>query len=94
MSDTTAAKQERPGANVRASDIVLDDAALSLRAKGVFVTIGLLGGSCLVSALDSRTSDDAATVRSAVEELAAAGYVDVENERVTMNDPLHFGLAD
>lgn len=94
MSDSTVVKRGGPGANVRVSDIVIDDGALSLSAKGVFVTIGLLGGSCLLPALENHTSDDAGTVRSAVDELVAAGYVDLDDERVTMNDPLTYGLTD
>lgn len=94
MSDPTVVKRSGPGANVRASDIVIDDAALSLSAKGVFVTVGLLGGSCLLSALGNRTSDDDAAVSSAVEELVTGGYVDFDGERVTMKDPLTYGLAD
>ena len=94
MSDSTVVKQSGPGANVRVSDIVIDDGALTLSAKGVFVTIGLLGGSCLLPALENHTSDAADTVRSAVDELVAGGYVDLDGERVTMNDPLTYGLTD
>jgi hypothetical protein len=93
MSDSAVTKRSGPGANVRASDIVLDDAARSLGAKGVFVTIGLLGGSCLLTALDGHTSDGPVAVRAAVAELVAAGYVDLDGERVTINDPLTFGLS-
>lgn len=93
MSDSTVVKRGGPGANVRASDIVIDDAELTLSAKGVFVTIGLLGGSCLLSALGNHTSDDDATVHAAVDELMAGGYVDFDGERVTMKDPLTYGLT-
>lgn len=78
---------------MRFSDIVIDDPNISLAAKGVFSTLGLMGNSCSVAELTSRTSDDRQVVRSALEELERAGYVEVSNETVRVQSTGSFGVA-
>ncbi len=92
MAETAATPRGGPNSRVRTSDIVIDDTALSMRAKGVFVTLGLLGGSSTLAALTRRTSDLRDDIRAAVEELISGGYVNLERERVTIKDPTTFGL--
>lgn len=82
-----------PGQNMRFSDIVLDDPKISLAAKGVFSTLGLMGNSCSVNELAGRTSDDQQAVRSALDELERAGYVEVSNETVRVQSAGSFGVA-
>ncbi len=86
-----------PGQNMRFSDIVIDDASISMAAKGVFVTIGLLGSGCTVASLSKRASDAHKVVVAALEELIEAGYVtidrDGEEERVFIRGPASFGVT-
>lgn len=79
---------------MRVGDIVLDDPAISLAAKGVFVTVGLLGGSCDVTQLAARCTDDEAALRSAIGELAERSYVSLDGDRIRLRDPASLGLPD
>ncbi|CAN5855029.1 hypothetical protein BH24DEI2_BH24DEI2_09180 [soil metagenome] len=67
-------------ANTRFSDIVLDDANLSMSAKGVFVTIGFLGNGCTFEGLARHASEDVEAVKAAAQELISAGYVTTEED--------------
>ena len=67
-------------ANTRFSDIVLDDANLSMSAKGVFVTIGFLGNGCTFEGLARHASESEEVVKAAAQELIDAGYVVVEED--------------
>lgn len=81
-----------PGQNLRFSDIVLDDDEISMAAKGVFATLGLLGDGCGVANLARRSKDTQEAVRAALDELVEAGYVEVQDERVYVTRPASFGL--
>jgi hypothetical protein len=81
------------GQNMRFSDIVIDDPNLSLAAKGVFSTLGLMGNSCPISELASRTSDREDAVRAALGELERAGYVEVKDETVRVQSAGSFGVV-
>ncbi len=83
-----------PAAKMRAGDVVLDDDALSLAAKGVFLTVGLLGTACSVAELVAHTSDAPEAVRAAITELERAHYVDVSGDRVRARDFPTLGLTD
>lgn len=82
-----------PGQNMRFSDIVIDNPELSLAAKGVFATLGLMGNSCTIDELVQRSSDGEPTLRSAVDELERAGYVEVSEGVVRLQSAGSFGLA-
>jgi hypothetical protein len=82
-----------PGQNMRFSDIVIDDPNLSLAAKGVFATLGLMGNSCAVAELANRTSDGERAVRAALSELERAGYVEVIDETVRVQSAGSFGVV-
>jgi hypothetical protein len=68
-------------ANTRFSDIVLDDPALSMAAKGVFVTVGFLGNGCRVDELARHALDALEQVQGAIDELVQAGYLELDDER-------------
>lgn len=70
--------------NTRFSDIVLEDAKLSMSAKGVFVSIGFLGNGCKLEKLLNRTTDSTAAILKALNELEKAGYIFVD-ERKTVH---------
>ena len=86
-------KTSGPGANMRLSDIVIDDATLSMAAKGVFVTVGLLGDGCAVTALENRSKDGASAVARALKELITAGYVTLNEGKVFFKGPGDFGMT-
>ena len=67
-------------ANTRFSDIVLDDPALSMSAKGVFVSIGFLGNGCTLENLSEHSHDSLEALRGSVQELVQAGYLNLEEE--------------
>ena len=79
--------------HTRFSDIVLDDAKLSMAAKGVFVTVGFLGSGCSVSKLISRSQDAKDTIMQAVGELVAAGYVSFDQQTIHIRSAPTFGIA-
>lgn len=91
MHDAEHTDQEIPGQNMRFSDIVLDDARLSMAAKGVFATLGLLGNDCEVEALARHTSDGGGALAAALQELSEAGYVTLDERRVRVSRPGSFG---
>lgn len=82
-----------PGQNMRFSDVVIDDPKLSLAAKGVFATLGLMGNSCSVGDLAERTKDGEEAVRAALDELSAAEYVEVDDEMVRVQSTGSFGVV-
>lgn len=67
-------------ANTRFSDIVLDDANLSMAAKGVFVSIGYIGNGCTLNVLEKHCSETLEFLKAAAAELIDAGYITTENE--------------
>lgn len=80
-------------ANTRFSDIVLDDPALSMAAKGVFVSIGFLGNGCSLEDLAKHALDELERIGAAVDELVRAGYVSVEEgERLHIKTAPSFGI--
>jgi hypothetical protein len=79
-------------ANTRFSDIVLDDPALSMAAKGVFVSVGFLGNGCSLEDLAKHTLDGLERVEAAVNELVQAGYVSIEDERLHIRAAPKFGI--
>jgi hypothetical protein len=93
MQEPAAMKQGDSGANTRFSDIVIDDTKLSLAAKGVFVTIGLLGSGCQISTLERRCTDTSETVMSAVQELVEGGYVSIDQGAVLVHSRTSFGIT-
>ena len=77
---------------MRFSDIVIDDPGISMAAKGVFSTLGLMGNSCSVAELASRTRDRQQVVQAALEELEQAGYVKVVDGMVHVHSAGSFGV--
>lgn len=81
-------------AKMRIGDIVLDDPEIGLAAKGVFVTIGLLGSSCTLEELGSHCSDAPDAIRAAVGELVDHRYVTTEDDRIVLRDLSSLGIPD
>lgn len=81
-------------AKMRIGDIVLDDPEIGLAAKGVFVTVGLLGNSCTLEELDSHCADTLEAIRAATEELVAHRYVTLEDDRIVLRDLASLGIPD
>ena len=79
---------------MRSSDIVIDDERLSLAAKGVFVTVTLLGNGCRVVEIARHCRDTASNVDAALQELARLRYVRVEDGAVRVEDPPRFGIPE
>ncbi len=78
--------------HIRFSDIVLDDSQLSMRAKGIFATVGYLGSGCDFSKLLQHSLDDVVVLQAALEELVRAGYVSIEsNTRIVIKPAATFG---
>lgn len=80
------------GQNMRFSDIVIDDPGISLAAKGVFATLGLMGNSCSIAELAARTNDKQQELRAALGELERAGYVKVVDGTVEVHSAGSFGM--
>ena len=80
-------------AHTRFGDIVLDDNAISMAAKGVFVTIGFLGNGCSVTALSNQSVNNVAEIEAALLELSKAGYVSVTDGTVTIKSAATFGIG-
>jgi hypothetical protein len=79
--------------HTRFSDIVVNDPAISMAAKGIFVTIGFLGNGCALQALLNHTKDTEALVESALQELTAAGYVTIdEGHYIHIRSAATFGI--
>ena len=79
---------------MRSSDIVIDDERLSLAAKGVFVTVTLLGNGCRVEEIARHCRDGAANVETALQELTRLRYVRVEDGAVRLEDAPRFGIPE
>lgn len=79
-------------AHTRFSDIVLDNIELSASAKGVFVTIGFLGNGCSMVSILEQSSDDAAQIQRALDELVNAGYISLEDGNVHIKSASTFGI--
>jgi hypothetical protein len=79
---------------MRSSDIVIDDERLSLAAKGVFVTVTLLGNGCRVEEIARHCRDSASNVEVALQELARLRYVRVEDGAVRLEDAPRFGMPE
>ncbi|MEX2536685.1 MAG: hypothetical protein WD273_13900 [Trueperaceae bacterium] len=81
------------GQNMRFSDIVIDDPAISMAAKGVFATLGLMGNSCSITELVERTSDKQQQLRAALGELERARYVKIADGMVSVQSAGSFGVV-
>jgi hypothetical protein len=94
MASTTpdSAADLRP--RMRSSDIVIDDERLSLAAKGVFVTVTLLGNGCRIEELARHCRDNAGRVELAVQELVRLRYVRLEGSLIHFEDPPRFGIPE
>jgi hypothetical protein len=79
---------------MRSSDIVIDDERLSLAAKGVFVTITLLGNGCRVLDIGRHCRDVPAAVDAALRELERLRYVRVEDDAVRVEEASSFGILE
>jgi hypothetical protein len=77
----------------RFSDIVLDDAHISMAAKGLFLTLGFLGNSCTVQQLKAHCSDSDDGLRRILEELRSVEYINLEGEHVSIKAPASFGVG-
>ena len=78
--------------NTRFSDIVLEDAKLSMSAKGLFVSIGFLGNGCKLDKLLSRTTDSTAALLKSLTELERAGYIEIDARKtIHVKSPAAFG---
>lgn len=79
---------------MRSSDIVVDDERLSMAAKGVFLTVTLLGNGCRVDELARHCLDDGPTVERALRELERLGYVHVASGAVHIEEAPRFGIPE
>ncbi|MEJ2287171.1 MAG: hypothetical protein P8Y02_00750 [Deinococcales bacterium] len=79
---------------MRSSDIVIDDERLSLAAKGVFVTVTLLGNGCRVEEIARHCRDSGSNVEAALQELTRMSYVRVEDGTVRLEDAPRFGIPE
>lgn len=79
---------------MRSSDIVIDDERLSLAAKGVFVTVTLLGNGCRVDEIARRCRDSASNVDKALRELTGLRYVRLDDGAVHLEDAPRFGMPE
>ena len=79
---------------MRFSDIVIDDPGISMAAKGVFSTLGLMGNRCSIAELASRTRDRQQDVQAALRELEDAGYVKVAEGIVEVLSAGNFGVIN
>lgn len=77
---------------MRSSDIVVDDAALSLAAKGAFVIVTLLGNGCSVEEIARHAKETPVAVEAALLELRERGYLRFEAGRASLRDAADFGL--
>jgi hypothetical protein len=77
----------------RFSDIVLDDARLSMAAKGLFLTLSFLGNSATIEQLKTHCSDAETVLQAALGELRQVEYITVEGEQISVKAAASFGLA-
>lgn len=82
----------KENAHTRFGDIVLDDLTIGMRAKGIFVTIGFLGNGCSVDAIARQSTDTVQEAEAALDELAKAGYVSIDDGQVTIRPAATFGI--
>ena len=93
MARTSTRSAAGATGRMRSSDIVIDDDRISLAAKGVFVTIGFLGGGCRLADVARHCSDES-DLESVLNELMTRGYVSVTDGVIMVRDPAVFGLPD
>jgi hypothetical protein len=79
---------------MRASDIVIDDERLSLSAKGVFVTVTLLGNGCRVQDIARHCRDVPSNVEAALQELLRLRYVRMDDDAVRLEEAPRFGMPE
>jgi hypothetical protein len=77
----------------RFSDIVLDDARLSMAAKGLFLTLSFLGNSATMEQLKVHCSDAEGGLWTALEELRQVQYIIIEAEQISVKAAASFGIA-
>jgi hypothetical protein len=78
----------------RFSDIVLDDANISMAAKGLFLTLGFLGNSCTLEQLKAHCADSEADLRRILEELRRVEYISLEGEQISVKAAASFGVGE
>jgi len=79
---------------MRSSDIVIDDERLSLAAKGVFVTVTLLGNGCRADEVARRCRDSAGNVEAALQELTRLRYLRMEEGAIHLEEAPRFGIPE
>ncbi len=79
---------------MRSSDIVIDDERLSLAAKGVFVTVTLLGNGCRIEEIARHCRDDADLLTEALKELTRFRYVRVDRDAIRLEEAPYFGVPE
>ncbi len=79
---------------MRSSDIVIDDERLSLAAKGVFVTVTLLGNGCRIEEIARHCRDDADLLTEALQELTRFRYVRVDRGAIRLEEAPYFGVPE
>ncbi len=78
--------------NTRLSDVVLEDAKLSMTAKGAFVSIGFFGNGCKLEQLVNACTDSSESIAQAIAELEQAGYVNFDEDKaIHITTPSSFG---
>ncbi len=94
MTRTTPEGEADVRPRMRSSDIVIDDERLSLAAKGVFVTVTLLGNGCRVQDIARHCRDVPAAVGAALQELERLRYVRVDDDAVRVEEASSFGILE
>lgn len=94
MARITPGSPARGRPRMRSSDIVVDDERLSLAAKGVFVSVTLLGDGCHLEDLARLCRDHVGDVEAAVLELVRLRYLRLQGSVVHFGDPLRFGIPE
>lgn len=94
MTRTTPEGGTEARPKMRSSDIVIDDERLSLAAKGVFVTVTLLGNGCHVQDIARHCRDAAPSVEAALKELTKLRYVQVDDGAVRVEEAPRFGIPE
>ncbi len=94
MARTTPEGEAGARPKMRSSDIVIDDERLSLAAKGVFVSVTLLGNGCRVEDIARHCRDARPSVEVALQELKQLRYVRVEDGGVHLEEAPRFGIPE
>ncbi|HKI56755.1 MAG TPA: hypothetical protein VKB31_06335 [Trueperaceae bacterium] len=94
MASTTPDSAAHGRPRMRSSDIVIDDERLSLAAKGVFVTVTLLGAGCHIEELARHCRDQAGKIEAAVQELVRLRYVRLDGSAIYFEDAPRFGIPE